>query len=563
MAFSSYALYKSGEYVADPQQSRNVLAKFNNLSKKVKFTRTNWLQIYSITNTIERTWNLNIEMQTKEMRKNYSPVRSVIQILDDSYEECFFEESERFVNGTIIMRDCLMFLSSICTVVFHSIYEDLKSKKKSKNFLNLTPDDEDIPVEKLKGKFLSSLKDSVKVASKGFGAKKAKSTENILSLIIPILGEKQFPLFLSLVDELIFCCLESYGALANCPDMHIDINGFKNFQVFPDDHAMYGKSDEDIDASSVSDSFVQFFEYANRMNVEKVVLKEDRMENFFALMEKFVNEVIPLYLNNTSVSSSFSYAKDKLVRKYVSYCHSSLQEKLIYSISNSFEKLFDEYELNSPKISQIEEALRTSKASLIVSACKSLDLEQNWLKLLTKGSFNLIRTDFLNLCEYFRPKSELIQNEVLEDLMDSEIEVGDESIVDSYSKIASVVVEKSKIFTDEQFYLDNSTLIDWNTANLSSSKRIFEDLIEMVYTAKNHPKKSSSILKTLMQISLTPTIFGTNRFITSKRLSFFSADFDPIQKGDLEVRVGSASRLFLRQIGDKIKIVFFGNPAYH
>lgn len=74
----------------------------------------------------------------------------------------------------------------------------------------------------------------------------------------------------------------------------------------------------------------------------------------------------------------------------------------------------------------------------------------------------------------------------------------------------------------------------------------------------------NNLLATLISLILFPHKFSNDGAIFAKsKISIFQSNNGILEVGDLEIRVTDKVRIFLRNAGNKIKIVYVGNPTYH
>jgi hypothetical protein len=74
----------------------------------------------------------------------------------------------------------------------------------------------------------------------------------------------------------------------------------------------------------------------------------------------------------------------------------------------------------------------------------------------------------------------------------------------------------------------------------------------------------NNLLATLISLILFPDKFTTEGAIFAKsKIGIFQSNTGVLQEGDLEIKVTDKVRIFLRDAGHKIHVVFVGNPTYH
>lgn len=542
-------------------EHRSELIKFNQLASEHVITKSQWLIIYSILLSIERSWRMSSDLSESEI-SSVMPITAMLQIIDQYFDELYFEENSKFSHGFLLGRECILFLGSIMCIIFQMLYENVQQlNSKNKNQREL----KDIPIDQLRTNFNQVIRSTVRNTNKGFGHKAGKNQENLFVLLMPILDEKNFTLFVSMMDEIFATCSQAMLSYKEVIDLHVDVHGFFDNQVFDDNHVLFGRVELE-GAAEEFDEGSEIFNYANRHNIEKISYSEDKTENLFYLMVTFLDQTLPMFLNCPIVSTSYGKVQDKFKKRYVTYCHINLQEQLIFKVCSNLESLFNNYEENSKEIGNIKKVMLTGRYSTLNSILRKYSNESNWSQIITKQSIIQIRDQFVELCEYFDPDQHFNCIDIIDEYVpkkQEQITDTEEVIIEQIKQLNNTVLTRSKLWDINILIVDKSSDIHWPSLNNSSSRRVLDDLADMIEGAKSSITPNSSIFKTLLRVSMTPDLFNCNKYVPSSRLTIFNFDEGNIKAGDLEVRVGKGTRLFLRQIDNLIKVVFFGNPSYH
>jgi hypothetical protein len=131
------------------------------------------------------------------------------------------------------------------------------------------------------------------------------------------------------------------------------------------------------------------------------------------------------------------------------------------------------------------------------------------------------------------------------------------------TKKLEVIAEKPKLTNfDSQLFL--SDFVDdrkYNFVREALNKTIYY-LNKAAFIANE--SNPNNLLATLVNIILFPDKFSNDGAIFAKnKISVFQSNNGILQEGDLEIRVTDKVRIFLRNAGNRIQVVFVGNPTYH
>jgi hypothetical protein len=123
--------------------------------------------------------------------------------------------------------------------------------------------------------------------------------------------------------------------------------------------------------------------------------------------------------------------------------------------------------------------------------------------------------------------------------------------------------EKPKLtnFDSDLFLSDFADDRKYNFVREALNKTIFYLNKAAIIASESNP---NNLLATLVSLILFPDKFSVDGAIFAKsKISVFQSNTGILQEGDLEIKVTDKVRIFLRDAGNRIQVVFVGNPTYH
>jgi hypothetical protein len=126
-----------------------------------------------------------------------------------------------------------------------------------------------------------------------------------------------------------------------------------------------------------------------------------------------------------------------------------------------------------------------------------------------------------------------------------------------------VIAQKAKLtaFDSDLFLSDFEDSRKYNFVREALDKTIFYLNKAAIIASESNP---NNLLATLVSLILFPDKFSSSGAIFAKnKISVFQSNDGILKEGDLEIKVTDKVRIFLRNAGNRIKVVYVGNPSYH
>jgi hypothetical protein len=446
----------------------------------------------------------------------------------------------------------LLLLELICgiTLGVSLIFEDTYKRLKPKN---------PIPLAELAKKIRKSHETNKALVSRGFGVNRNKSVESLTMLVHPILSEENFPVFLGILSEAnhVYCFM-NHG-YNHEPDYLATVDGYVLEQDQGEAQVLtyyYKDPEEEYEVTAFEDIFA----YANSVGINKPRHSNDTFESYFINLQLYLDNIVPLYLNSPLVSKRYRIVCERIDRAYIAHCHANLQDSIVAMVVNKLDDFLTNNE-DTSILNTVISRVRSKRISAIKSIGKLIGLPPNWTKILTPSSLQSVIVDFVDVVDYLTLPNTL-EEELIEPQVDEDEVLSTNDITIINTALEADCVKPTKLFDSIYLVVDKDKLKDTQSLTLKSVNKLLDQL-ELTIDFLASKLKGVVTTKTLMQYALTPEVFEGQPYVTPKRFAIFQETLPPIQKYDLEFKVGSATRLFLRDVDDKLEVVFFGNPKYH
>jgi hypothetical protein len=448
--------------------------------------------------------------------------------------------------GALLLLELICGIALGVSLVFEDTYTKLKLKKP-------------IPLPELSKKFRKEIDKNKAVLNKGFGSNRNKSMDSLTMLVHPILNEEHFTYFLGILSESNYIYSYMCHGYNREPDYIATVDGYMleagEAEILP----YYEKEPEE---ELFHQEFKVIFDYATSVGISKPRYSNDAFESYFVNLQYFLDNILPLYLNSPLVSKKYRKVCERIDRSYIIHCQANLQESLMAMVVNKL----DDFLLNNSDddvFVTVVNRIRSRRLSAIKSIGKLIGLPPNWTKVLTSSSISQITNDFIDIVDFVTVTDVFEEVEVPEQELESEDDVlSTDDICSIKVALQADQVIRTTLFNNSLIQVDQSLLKKNHYLELNSINRLLDKLESMI----NHLSiKLQGVVttKSIMQYALTPNVFQGEVYMTSKRFEIFASNEPPLAEDDLEIKLGSASRLFLRDEGQKLKVVFLGNPDYH
>lgn len=524
--------------------------EFIELSQTSNFDSQKWYVLMSLLgccNAVAQNGADNTDLIDKaELHAQYQEQIRLIQDFSTGILEC-----KRKGAGALLMLEIVNSISIGIGFIFDQFYSRLKLKSP-------------LQLSQLATRIRKLVDQDKSKQLKGFGAKQnvAKSFDALYMLLHPVLSEEHFPHFLGLLTDSSFVFDFMIDGFVKETEYMATVDGFVTESNGLPTISYYVRDERDfIDSSLIGDSKA-IFDYANSQGIKPFRTSNDSFESYIVNLQYFLDNILPLYLNSQLVSKRYRLVTEKVEKSFLGHCHNDLQESICALIVNKFDD-FLVHNTDEELFSEVVLRVKSKKLASIKSLGKLLDLPINWTKLLTPQNLKMVLDDFVDLVDYLQEDNSIIEQEDTEEVEEVEQEmltVDDINIINS--ELSNVQTFTTQLVRNENIEIDSDLVYQLSNLRLNSVCRFMDKIHELINSLASYDSLRLNI-PSILQYATHPNLFDGQRFISPKRLTIFTENEKGFCKGDLEFRVGSALRLFLRMVDGKLNVVYFGNPDYH
>ncbi len=531
------------------RDSKLFFKEFIEYSKDIHIDSKKWCIIMAILGCCNSVIQNEVKDDLLDLGKYNAQYQEQIRLIQD-YSSGILE-SKREGAGALLL---LEIVNSIALGI-NTMFEQFILQFKISNSLSLSQ-----VMTKIR-----KLCDQVKAKqSKGFGAnlKIDKNLDCLYMLVHPILNEAHFPFFLGLLTDSTFVFNFMVDGYLRELDYVATTDGFVKD---PGDlkTISYYKREDDIDSDLFVGDFKTIFDFAKSNGFSHSSPSTDSIKSYVVNLQYFVDSILPLYLNSPLISKRYRIVTEKVEKSYIKHCHEVLQDSIYAMAVNKFDD-FLVNNLDDQLLAQVVSKVKTMKAGNIKSVGKIIGLPNNWTKILTNNNLQQIMADFVEMVDFFTDDHAIEVLELSEEVVEEDdtelLSVDDINIISA--ELTQVHNETTQLLTNSNIVFDEKVFETLSSLKLKSVSR-FMDKIHLLINSLVESKEDNLTIPSIIQYVSNPVLFDGQRFISPKRVTLFTNNEDGFLKGDLEFRVGSALRLFLRLVDGQIKVVFFGNPKYH
>ncbi|MEM1312098.1 MAG: hypothetical protein AAGF07_01400 [Patescibacteria group bacterium] len=311
------------------------------------------------------------------------------------------------------------------------------------------------------------------------------------------------------------------------------------------------------------------------MTNEKIEMMVSNISgNYFASLKFFLDNTLPEMLTADSVLKDKPSIFENYNKDYQAWLNSDKVQN--YYLLQCEELMLDTI-FNNKKI-EVAKAIE-----YIDSKITNPNNLETLIKLKKESATDVYTLSYLNTESLQQLKNSILLEQL--EIEEAKIEAQKPIIENKNEKVQEIPKEipKKKLedlplkehslidsHFSEDLYETAGARIDDGVLNLkSTSKHInrVSNLLKLaneVYSSRQN-QSDEGLTETIILLAKNPAALGQSPVITPGMVEYFKEGNEKsgIPEGSIEFRVGRAYRLFLKVINGKLRIIFFGNPAYH